>query len=145
MMDAHRSTWDATETEKPRPSLPNHGWTKLTEAQGNMDALPARYVPPTGCPECGSVWTHVAEVAFPNTCYSGVFVPERWAVHQVGSVVRVGGVRLGCYGGHLVEFDGEKLTVVPPVPTWSTLGLGLGIYAIAGYMLAMMGRGKAAP
>lgn len=145
------STWESLPTPpsaapaKP-PSLiqgSEYSWLSLSDDDRNVDALTDFLTPKTGCPECGSVWTEVVQVAYRNTCYQGRYDAAARRVHQIGGVSMVYGVRVVCFGGHLAEYDGITLALVPPLPSWALAAMTglLGMVAF-GYMAAAAERAK---
>jgi len=109
-----------------------HEWLRLEEHEGNCDELPSWLTPKTGCPKCGAAWLSVGQVAFGSTCHRGRLGP-RLEVLQIGHIEPPMAVRLECGGGHLVEFDGQLLTVIEPLGArLLTLGI-MGIVGMAFY------------
>ena len=126
--------YDSVETLKaPEPTQKKswihhipHEWLRLEEHEGNCDALPDRLTPKTGCPKCKAAWLSIVNVAFASTCFRGRLVDGSGArpldVLQVGHIEGPMAVRLGCGGGHLVEYDGALLTVLE-LPNWSSMAM----------------------
>ena len=113
-----------------------HEWLELQEHQGNCDGLPSHLTPKTGCPKCGSAWLSVQQVAYSSICHRGKLAEgkhSRWFdVLQIGGVEPPMAVRLECGGAHLVEFDGQLLTVIE-LPNWGTLAVGMLGVAVMGF------------
>jgi len=107
-------------------------WIRVGE--GNLDELPPFLTPSVGCPRCGSVFVHYTHVGFiPDWPMGGRFFAEHWAVQPMPVPVPPLAVRLECYGGHVVSFNGRDLQVLE-LPTWSQLGvLAAGIVAAYAY------------
>ncbi len=127
----------------PAPATPKswiagipHAWATLVGEDANCDGLPEYLTPKTGCPECGSAWADVRQVAFESTCHRGEFLGGSWYVRQIGGVEPVMAVRLRCCAEHLVEYDGIRLTVIR-MPSWGVIAGLMGITAayIAGWAL----------
>lgn len=118
-------------------SLP-HEWLRLEEREGNCDQLPSHLTPATGCPKCAAAWVLVRHVAFCSTCDLGRLAPGL-DVLQIGHVEPPMAVRLECAGGHLVEFDGQLLTVFEMTPSMLTLGL-MGLACLAFYDRGIVAR-----
>ncbi len=120
-----------------------HEWLRLEEHEGNCDQLPSRLTPKTGCPKCGAAWLSVGQVAFGSSCHRGKLVEGHGplAVIQIGGVEPPMAVRLECGGGHLVEYDGQLLTVIE-IPSWGMLTLGMaGVVLMGLYGRAFAARG----
>jgi len=124
----------------PMPTQPKswihaipHEWLALEEHEGNCDGLPSRLTPKTGCPKCGAAWLSIEQVAFGSTCHRGRLLEARFEVLQIGGIEAPMAVRLICGGDHLVEFDGQLLTVVELSPNWGMLTVGMGVAAMALY------------
>jgi len=139
-MNDLESAMDSLKTPEPTQrkswihALP-HQWLHLAAHEGNCDALPSRLTPATGCPKCGSAWLSVEQVAFDSQCHGGRLA-EGLGVRPLDVLQRAGveppmAVRLACGGDHLVEFDGQMLTVVE-LPKWDATS----ILAIGGLLVA---------
>lgn len=109
-----------------------HEWLRLEEHEGNCDQLPSRLTPKTGCPKCGAAWLSVGQVAFGSTCHRGSLAfTHGLEVMQIGAIEPPMAVRLECGGGHMVEFDGQLLTVFEST-SWGMLSLGVLGVAVMG-------------
>jgi len=113
-------------------------WVRLSDEQGNCDQLPGVLCPKTGCPECGSAWTEVTQVACAGECTRGFFDSAHWFIRQIGEQEPVLAVRLGCGNGHIVEYDGFTMTVIPPPPLpWGQPPISLNWLVAVGYTHAI--------
>jgi len=125
------------DTSEPQHLL----WVRLRPEQGNCDQLPEWLDPKVGCPECGSAWTDVRAVACAATCMHGQFEEEHWFIRQIGTPEPILAVRLCCFNGHFVEYDGTRLKVIPPTPHWALLAAATYMIGAFAFRSAMTARG----
>lgn len=130
--DAEKEQELAASIEKERlRRAAEFSWVRVVDEDGNLDQLPRHFDPPTGCPECQAVWTHLAMVGFhPSPVHGGVFDSGRWMVQPGPSpLAHVESVRIVCFGGHHYDFDGVRFTKFTLFPAGIGI-MGLAMYAI---------------
>lgn len=103
-----------------RRATPRQVWLTLRQRE-NLDELPERLCPKDGCPRCGSAYVSFTSLLMPGGASYGV-LNDRGRVLGIveGSIAAALAVRLVCHEGDVVEYDGERLSVV-----WWTTSIGL--------------------
>jgi len=112
-------------TDGAAAPINRYRWSPVSD--GNLDDLPERLCPKENCPTCGAVWADYVSVGWlpPIKKYwAGTFYRNHWEViAEATGGSDIFAVRLRCFSGHRVDFDGINLWPLPAA-TWAAMMMG---------------------